>query len=101
MITLKQADDGYSISATLKRDGVVYNLTGCTSVKLRARCGGVATEIACDIDPTPTTGKVSATLQETMAAGIYEAEFRVTTDAAKELTFPNSGYETFKLDPRI
>lgn len=101
MITVKAGDDGYSISATLKRDGVVYDLTGCTSVKLRLARGGTVTEVSCDIDPSPATGKVSATLPGTVAAGNYAAEFRVTTDAGKTLTFPSAGSESITVEARI
>lgn len=101
-ITVKAADTGYFVTAILKDDGAVYNLTGC-AVKLRVkhRSTGLATEVTCTVDPNPALGKVTCDLPSTLASGSYEAELRVTTGAAKTLTFPNSGYESVTIDARL
>src|SRR5580765_6545913 len=91
-VNIKQHDTKGIFTDTLKVDGVVVNLTGCT-VRFLLRKPGltitqsatVVTPLAGDVSYQPVAGDVSET-------GKYQQEWEVTFGDSRILTFPNGDY---------
>jgi hypothetical protein len=93
-VQVKRNDTKDIISYTLTYpDGSAVNLTGA-SVRFIMGKGKIllANSIATIINAA--TGQVSYTLtdEDTIAAGVFQAEFEVTFSDGKRKTFPNNGY---------
>jgi hypothetical protein len=84
------------IEATLRQNGVVYDLTAATSVTLRYRLarGTVVTEKTCTVvPPTSTTDwlvRYSWQAGDLPEPGNYLAEWRVALPGAGQVTWPNT-----------
>ena len=94
--TLKRYDTGPAITATiLDANGNVVNLTGASVNFVMRPMTAVAptTNLAATI-VTPSAGTVTyqPTATDTGIAGIYQAEFHITSSGGVKTTFPTDGY---------
>ena len=94
--TLKRYDTGPAITATLLDvNGSVINLTGASVNFVMRPMTALAptTNLAATI-VSPSAGTVSytPTSTDTGIAGIYQAEFHITTSGGQKLTYPTDGY---------
>jgi hypothetical protein len=101
----KRGDTGYAITATLKANGTVVDLTGSTvTIWLRNRAtqalkvsGGVCT-IA-----SPTTGQVSYQPSSTDVdtSGMYDVEFKQVQPDTTVIHYPSDGYEPLTIEDSL
>ena len=101
----KRTDTGYPITATLKANGVVVDLTGSTvAIWLRDRntqvvkvSGGSCTIVS------PTAGTVSYTPASTDVdtSGSYDVEFKQVRGDGTIIHYPSDGYEPLTIEDNL
>ena len=102
-ITLTAGDTASVITAALTIDGAAYNLTDQTvQAVLKHRLdSSAAALIDCTFVGPRTSGVVSLSLPEGIAAGVYDIVFRVTRGGGSVLTFPNAGPNEVDIVPAL
>jgi hypothetical protein len=99
--TTKRGDTRTALEATLKRNGVVVDLTDCI-VRFRMRAKNASTnkvDKIATVAADATTGVVLVPWETTDidTADIYDGEFEVTFPSGKPESFPNDGYVTIEI----
>lgn len=101
----KRTDTGYPITATLKANGVIVDLTGSTvTIWLRNRATGVlkVSGAACTVS-SPTTGQVSYTPSsgDVDTSGSYDVEFKQARGDGTMIHYPSDGYEPLTIEDSL
>ncbi|WHY01880.1 glycosyl hydrolase family 28-related protein [Neobacillus sp. DY30] len=102
-IQLKRNDTKDVIGYTMTNaDGTPVNLTGATVRFIMGKGNTLITNAAATI-VNAAAGTVEYTLTETdtLAAGVFQAEFEVTFSNGKVKTFPNNGYIKLHIQSNI
>lgn len=100
--TLKQGDRSPIGARLIEADGTPANLTGRTvRIHIRRRNTGpvlidalatIAAALTGDVTWTPGVGET-----ETLA-GLYDVEWETTLADGRQITYPNRGYDTLRVD---
>ena len=92
--TIKRNDTKPYLIASLKTNGVAYNLTGASAKFIMKLEGAVTPKVS---QPALLNDPVNGVLEyrwsptDTDTEGIYNAEWEVTDSGGKVITFPNGG----------
>lgn len=100
---LKRNDTNYTLYYTiLNDDGSVVNLTGASVVFVMGKKNQLITNSPATVINN-ATGEVKYDLKDvdTLLAGTFLGEFRVTFDTGKAKTYPSNGYITVNITPNL
>ena len=86
---IKKGDTAPSVEATLKRaDNTPIDLSDASSINFHM---GALDEAAVIVDAEAGTVRYDWQASDTEAAGVFEAEFKITWGDGREQTVPNRG----------
>jgi hypothetical protein len=97
--SIKRGDREPSISATLKQNDVVIDLTGSTVKFIMTTRDGTAKVSASAVIVTPLQGLVRYDWQlaDTDTQGHYIAEWEITLPTGRKLSVPTEGYASIEV----